>query len=64
MHIVYLIWLQCIDQFVGNGVICGKDSDGDGYPDMMLDCDNPHCVQVRKWTYICLNALSIYNLIG
>ena len=43
-----LITLQCLDQFVGNGVICGKDSDGDGYPDMLLDCDDPHCVQVRQ----------------
>ena len=43
-----LITLQCLDQFVGNGVICGKDSDGDGYPDMLLDCDDPQCAQVRQ----------------
>ena len=51
VHEVHLISLQCIDQFVGNGVICGKDIDGDGYPDMMLDCDDPHCVQVSHQSH-------------
>jgi len=28
-------------------MVCGRDSDGDGYPDMKLDCDNnPQCEKV------------------
>jgi len=27
-------------------MVCGKDSDGDGYADMKLNCDDPQCVQV------------------
>ena len=42
-----MFWLQCIQPFVGNGIVCGKDSDGDGYPDMMLPCDDLKCIQVR-----------------
>jgi len=32
--------------------MCGKDSDGDGYPDMELNCNDSHCVQVIM--YICI----------
>jgi len=40
------IALQCAAPFVGNGVLCGRDSDGDGYADMKLNCDDPRCEQV------------------
>ncbi|XP_065894299.1 sortilin-related receptor-like isoform X2 [Dysidea avara] len=36
---------QCVAPFVGNGVVCGRDSDGDGYADMKLNCDDPECEQ-------------------
>ena len=26
--------------------MCGLDSDGDGFPDVGLECDQPRCVQV------------------
>ena len=42
--------LQCAASFVGDGKICGKDSDEDGYPDMQLNCNDTHCIQVC--TYI------------
>ena len=41
-----LVQLQCAASFVGDGKICGKDSDGDGYPDMQLNCNDTHCTQV------------------
>jgi len=47
MHYLSSFYLtQCIAPFVGNGMVCGRDSDGDGFPDMKLDCDDPQCQQV------------------
>ena len=42
-----IILIQCAAPFVGDGDVCGRDSDGDGYPDMKLNCSGSHCVQVR-----------------
>ena len=42
----FVLTSQCITPFVGNGVVCGRDSDSDGYADMKLDCDDPQCAQV------------------
>ena len=42
----YIVQLQCAASFVGDGKICGKDSDGDGYPDIQLNCNGTHCTQV------------------
>ncbi|XP_065898098.1 low-density lipoprotein receptor-related protein 1B-like isoform X2 [Dysidea avara] len=36
---------ECTAPFVGNGMVCGRDSDGDGYADTKLDCDDPQCEQ-------------------
>ena len=38
--------MQCAAPFVGDGKICGKDSDEDGYPDVALNCNDAHCIQV------------------
>ena len=43
--------IQCSAPFVGNGKLCGKDSDADGYPDMQLNCNDSYCVQVSMFTY-------------
>ena len=32
--------------FVGDGHVCGLDSDSDGFPDVGLDCDEPSCQEV------------------
>jgi len=45
-HLEMLHILQCAAPFVGNGMVCGRDSDGDGYADMKLNCDDPQCEQV------------------
>ena len=50
--------LQCVASFVGNGEICGKDSDGDGYPDMQLNCNESHCVQVCTYVHMFLCSIS------
>ena len=40
--------IQCNSPtFVGNGSVCGLDSDGDKYPDVKLDCDGPRCEAVH-----------------
>lgn len=31
--------LQCVPPFVGDGVLCTVDSDGDSYPDQPLESD-------------------------
>ena len=60
--------MQCSAPFVGNGMVCGRDSDGDGYADMKLECDDPQCEQVRKLLYnyyqlgICMFILFIGHL--
>lgn len=46
--------LQCAAPFVGDGMVYGKDSDGDGYPDMELNCDDSNCVIVCTCMYICI----------
>ena len=33
----------CKKDFAGNGFLCGKDMDKDGYPDEKLDCEDKHC---------------------
>ena len=44
--IIYVHKVSCAAPFVGDGKVCGKDSDGDGYPDMQLNCNDSHCMQV------------------
>ena len=40
--------IQCNNPlFVGNGDVCGLDSDGDGFPDAELKCDDQYCRMVR-----------------
>ena len=44
-----MLYLQCNSPtYVGNGNVCGLDSDSDGFPDVGLDCDQPQCVQVLE----------------
>ena len=39
--------LQCTeDTYTGNGILCGVDSDSDGFPDGQLDCTDQRCEQV------------------
>ena len=39
--------LQCNNlTYVGDGNVCGLDSDSDGFPDVGLDCDLPQCKRV------------------
>ena len=33
--------------YVGDGRVCGLDSDSDGLPDEGLDCNQPFCTKVR-----------------
>ena len=55
--------MQCSAPFVGNGMVCGRDSDGDGYADMKLECDDPQCEQVSfyivtiNWVSACAFCL-------
>ena len=40
--------IQCNNPlFVGNGDVCGLDSDGDGFPDAELKCDDQFCRMVH-----------------
>ena len=44
--------------FVGNELVCGLDSDSDGFPDVELNCDDPSCQRVSECyihrdTHIC-----------
>ena len=32
--------------YIGNGKVCGLDSDSDGFPDEGLDCDETFCAKV------------------
>jgi len=44
-----MLYLQCNSPtYVGDGRVCGLDSDSDGFPDVRLDCDQPKCVQVTR----------------
>ena len=35
----------CNPGYAGNGLLCGIDTDSDGYPDLNLDCDDHSCHQ-------------------
>ena len=35
---------KCNPGYAGNGVICGSDSDSDGFPDIGLNCNEPSCL--------------------
>lgn len=39
---------QCGIGWAGNGYLCGKDTDIDGYPDEKLKCKDSNCRKVRK----------------
>lgn len=40
--------LQCIVGWAGNGYICGKDTDIDGFPDEKLRCTDRKCRKVGR----------------
>ena len=48
--VIYLHYvMQCnVPTFVGNGSLCGLDTDTDGFPDVQLDCsvEQSSCEQV------------------
>lgn len=47
---------KCGIGWAGNGYLCGKDTDIDGYPDEKLKCKDPSCRKVRKdQMLLCLN---------
>ena len=63
-----MLLLQCSLPFVGDGVSCTLDSDGDLYPDVALDspiCSTPegmqeiYCVQVGFFIISCTIVLDI-----
>ena len=39
---------KCGIGWAGNGYLCGKDTDIDGYPDEKLKCKDPNCKKVRR----------------
>lgn len=39
---------QCGIGWAGNGYLCGKDTDIDGYPDEKLKCKDANCRKVSK----------------
>lgn len=39
---------QCGVGWAGNGYVCGKDTDIDAYPDLVLPCKDNKCSQVIK----------------
>ena len=41
--------IQCQTPFVGDGISCTLDSDGDGYPDQALE--SPSCAQDTLFDY-------------
>jgi len=34
----------------GDGYVCGRDSDGDGFPDEALNCTSSNCKKVSALT--------------
>ena len=56
-----MIITQCNEPiFVGNGTFCGKDTDGDKFPDGQLNCtqDSLYCQQVMA-TCIHINYCTV-----
>ena len=42
-----MLYLQCNSSaYAGDGNVCGLDSDGDGFPDVGLDCNESQCERV------------------
>ena len=35
--------------YIGDGDVCGLDTDGDGCPDENLGCNEPFCFEVRDF---------------
>ena len=66
------LFTQCQDPFVGDGVRCTLDSDGDGYPDQPLQSSScsvsegeelpRYCQQVSFFTVVVYN--SMYSMIS
>lgn len=44
----YFMSCQCGIGWAGNGYLCGKDTDIDGYPDEKLKCTDPTCKKVSN----------------
>ena len=38
--------------YIGDGDVCGLDTDGDGCPDENLGCNEPFCFEVRDFCCI------------
>ena len=48
--LIYKFLMQCYTPtFVGNGSLCGLDTDFDGFPDVKLDCS----VEQRSCEAVC-----------
>lgn len=45
---VFHLLPKCGIGWAGNGYLCGKDTDIDGYPDEKLKCKDPSCKKVRE----------------
>jgi len=60
-----MLYLQCNnDTYVGDGNVCGLDSDSDGFPDVGLDCDQPQCVQVIRWQACIMGSTEFHYSTG
>ena len=51
LSMMVLMLLQCNSPtYVGDGTVCGIDTDYDGFPDVNLNCDiAPFCEEVSYW---------------
>lgn len=55
---------QCGIGWAGNGYLCGKDTDIDGYPDEKLKCKDVNCRKVRKLKLHCdRQALYFFSIL-
>lgn len=47
-----LFFLKCKVGWAGNGFVCGRDSDLDGFPDERINCNDPTCFPVRNLGFL------------
>ena len=43
-------------------MVCGLDSDADGYPDTELKCDDQYCTMVRTYNIACMILIHVFTL--